>query len=71
MGNSGTERFIRTLGSMLRSLPLKEKHKWPKHIQSLTFTYNATVHDPFQLMFGRIHKLPADVVFRQALHCEC
>ncbi|KAL1257978.1 hypothetical protein QQF64_011222 [Cirrhinus molitorella] len=27
MGNGGTERFNRTLGNMLRSLPLKEKHK--------------------------------------------
>ncbi|XP_077091870.1 protein NYNRIN-like [Siphateles boraxobius] len=73
MGNGGTERFNRTLGSMLRSLPLKEKHKWPEQIQTLTFAYNATVHEttgyaPFQLMFGRIPKLPVDVMFGQVLH---
>ncbi|RXN32180.1 Retrovirus-related Pol polyprotein from transposon 412 [Labeo rohita] len=73
MGNGGTERFNWTLGSMLRSLPLKEKHKWPEQIQTLTFAYNATVHEttgyaPFQLMFGRIPKLPVDVIFGQVLH---
>ncbi len=73
MGNGGTERFNRTLGSMLRCLPLKEKHKWPEQIQTLTFAYNATVHEttsyaPFQLMFGRIPKLPVDVIFGQVLH---
>lgn len=45
MGNGGTERFNRTLGSMLQSLPLQEKHKWPQQIQTLTFAYNATVHE--------------------------
>ncbi len=72
MGNGGTERFNRTLGSMLRSLPLKEKHKWPQQVQTLTFAYNATVHEttgyaPFQLMFGRIPRLPVDVMFKQVL----
>ncbi len=34
MGNGGVERFNRTSGSMLRTLPLKEKHKWPEQIQT-------------------------------------
>lgn len=72
MGNGGTERFNRTLGSMLRSLPLREKNKWPEQIQTLTFAYNATVHEttgfaPFQLMFGRVPRLPVDVIFKQVL----
>lgn len=72
MGNGGTERFNRTLGNMLRSIPLKEKHKWPQQIQTLTFAYNAIVHEttgyaPFQLMFGRIPRLPVDVMFKQVL----
>lgn len=67
-----TEQFNRTLGSMLRSLPLKEKHKWPEQIQTLTFAYNATVHEttgyaPFQRMFGRIPRLPVDIMFGQVL----
>ncbi|XP_061569416.1 uncharacterized protein LOC133423270 [Cololabis saira] len=73
MGNGGTERFNRTLGSMLRSLPLREKAKWPQQIQTLTFAYNATVHEttgyaPFHLMFGRVPRLPIDVMFKQVLH---
>lgn len=73
MGNGGTERFNRTLGNMLRSLPLKQKEKWPQQIQTLTFVYNSTVHEttgyaPFQLMFGRIPRLPVDVMFKQVLN---
>ncbi|XP_038128016.1 uncharacterized protein LOC119774555 [Cyprinodon tularosa] len=73
MGNGVTERFNRTLGSMLRTLPLKEKQRWPEQIQTLTFVYNATVHEttgyaPFYLMFGRIPRLPVDVLFKPVLN---
>uniref|UniRef100_A0A3B3RCA1 Gypsy retrotransposon integrase-like protein 1 n=1 Tax=Paramormyrops kingsleyae TaxID=1676925 RepID=A0A3B3RCA1_9TELE len=62
MGNGGTERFNRTLGNMLRTLPLRAKQEWPQQIQTLTFAYNATVHEttgfaPFYLMFGRVPRL--------------
>lgn len=72
MGNGGTERFNRTLGNLLRSLPLKEKCQWPQQIQTLTFAYNATIHEttgyaPFFLMFGRIPRLPVDIMFNQVL----
>ncbi|KAF0036608.1 hypothetical protein F2P81_011920 [Scophthalmus maximus] len=71
MGNGGTERFNGTLGNMLRSLPLRDKNNWPQQVQTLTFAYNATVHEttgyaPFQLMF--CPRLPVDVMFRQVLH---
>ena len=73
MGNGGTERFNRTLGTMLRALPLRAKQDWPQQIQTLTFAYNATVHEttgyaPFHLMFGRVPRLPVDVMFRSFLH---
>lgn len=73
MGNGITERFNRTLGTMIRSLPLRSKDKWPQQIQTLTFAYNSTVHEttgyaPFQLMFGRIPRLPVDVMFKQVLN---
>ena len=73
MGNGGTERFNRTLGSMLRALPLRAKQDWPQQIQTLTFAYNATVHEttgfaPFHLMFGRVPRLPVDIVFKSVLH---
>lgn len=73
MGNGTTERFNRTLGNMLRSLPPRAKHKWPQMIQSMTFVYNCTVHEttgfaPFYLMFGRVPRLPVDLMFRNVLH---
>ncbi|RVE67423.1 hypothetical protein OJAV_G00102810 [Oryzias javanicus] len=73
MGNGGTERFNRTLGNMIRALPLRTKQDWPQQIQTLTFAYNATVHEttgfaPFYLMFGRVPRLPVDVLFRTVLN---
>lgn len=73
MGNGGTERFNRTLGSMLRTLPFGAKHRWPEQIQTLTFTYNATIHEttgyaPFFLMFGRVPRLLVDIMFSQVLN---
>ncbi|KAJ8362598.1 hypothetical protein AAFF_G00367730 [Aldrovandia affinis] len=72
MGNGGTERFNRTLGGMLRSLPPRSKHKWPQMIQTMTFTYNCMQHEttgfaPFYLMFGRVPRLPVDLLFRNVL----
>lgn len=73
MGNGATERFNRTLGNMLRSLPPRSKQKWPQMIQTMTFVYNCTVHEttgfpPFFLMFGRVPRLPVDLMFRNVLH---
>ena len=72
MGNGVTERFNRTLGNMIRSLPLQYKAKWPQMLQQLTFCYNCTEHEttgfaPFYLVFGRIPRLPVDVMFQHAL----
>jgi hypothetical protein len=72
MGNGVTERFNRTLGNMIRSLPLQSKAKWPQMLQQLTFCYNCTEHEttgfaPFYLVFGRIPRLPVDVMFQHAL----
>ncbi|RXN37938.1 Retrovirus-related Pol polyprotein from transposon 412 [Labeo rohita] len=68
MGNGHVERFNRTLGNMIRALPPRSKQKWPQMLQTLTFAYNCTVHEstgyaPFYLMYGRIPKLPVDVMF--------
>ncbi|KAJ8385115.1 hypothetical protein AAFF_G00192560 [Aldrovandia affinis] len=72
MGNGITERFNRTLGGMIRALPPKSKSRWPQMLQMLTFCYNATVHEttgfaPFYLMFGRVPRLPVDVMFHHVL----
>ncbi|KAK0133435.1 Retrovirus-related Pol polyprotein from transposon 412 [Merluccius polli] len=75
MGNGGTERFNRTLGNMLRSLPARSKQKWPQMIQTMTFVYNCTAHEttgfaPFYLMFGRVPRLPVDLLFKNVLRDE-
>lgn len=74
-GNGSVERFNRTLGAMIRALPPRTKHKWPQMINTLTFSYNCTTHEttgyaPFYLMFGRIPRLPVDVMFGNVLTDE-
>ena len=71
MGNGNVERFNRTLGSMIRTLPPRSKQKWPQMLQTLTFAYNCTAHEstgyaPFYLMYGRVPRLPIDVMFQSA-----
>ena len=68
MGNGVTERFNRTLLSMLGTLEIHQKANWKAHINTLVHAYNSTVNDttgysPFYLMFGREPKLPVDVIF--------
>ncbi|KAJ8009202.1 hypothetical protein DPEC_G00086450 [Dallia pectoralis] len=72
MGNGSVERFNRTLGNMIRALPPEAKHDWPRHLQTLTFMYNCTVHEttgfpPFYLMYGRVPRLPVDILFKNIL----
>lgn len=75
MGNGIAERFNRTLGSMIRTLPPKSKVKWPQMLRLLTFCYNCTEHEttgfaPFYLMFGRVPRLPVDILFQSVLSDE-
>lgn len=72
MGNGSVERFNRTLGNMIRALPPEAKRNWPRHLQTLTFMYNCTVHEttgypPFYLMYGRVPRLPVDILFKNIL----
>ncbi|KAI4878077.1 hypothetical protein NFI96_011685, partial [Prochilodus magdalenae] len=46
---------------------------WPRHLQTLTFLYNCTIHEtthyaPFFLMFGRVPRIPVDILFSSVLH---
>lgn len=72
MGNGSVERFNRTLGTMIRTMAPDAKVHWPRHLQTLTFMYNCTVHEttgyaPFYLMYGRVPRLPVDVLFNNTL----
>lgn len=72
MGNGVVERYNRTLGNMIRALPVHSKARWPQMLQMLTFCYNCTEHEttgfaPFFLMFGRIPRLPVDVLFQHTV----
>ncbi|XP_041366924.1 uncharacterized protein LOC121381651 [Gigantopelta aegis] len=65
MGNGITERFNRTLLSMLGTLDPNKKTDWKSYISPLVHAYNSTRHEttghsPFFLMFGRHLKLPVD-----------
>lgn len=72
MGNGSAERFNRTLGNMIRTLSPRTKQAWPQMLHTLTFMYNSTAHEttgfpPFYLMFGRVPRLPVDVLFKSVL----
>jgi transposase InsO family protein len=68
IGNGITERFNRTLLSMLGTLEPDKKVVWHKHVSAMVHAYNCTEHDstghtPYYLMFGRHPRLPVDVMF--------
>ena len=67
MGNGLCERFNRTLLNMLGTLENTQKSNWKSHVAPLVHAYNCSRNDstgyaPFQLMFGRVPRLPIDLV---------
>ncbi|CAF1052565.1 unnamed protein product [Brachionus calyciflorus] len=67
--NGITERFNRTLKTMLSCFSNENQNNWDQLIKKLAFAYNSSVHNatnytPYELMFGRKPKLPIDLVIR-------
>lgn len=67
-GNGMTERFNRTLISMLGTLETDQKKNWKHYIAPLVQAYNCIKHEstgfsPYMLFFGREPRLPVDLAF--------
>ena len=76
MGNGHSERFNRTLISMLGPMNPDEKQDWKSCIKPFAQAYNCTRQDStsfsvFHLMFGREPNLPIDELFDNILHVYC
>ena len=74
-GNGMTERFNRTLLSMLGTLEDEQKEDWKSYVAPLVHAYNATRHEstgfaPHYLMFGRVPRLAVDAFLGIKPHGE-
>ena len=63
-----TERFNRTLGAMIRAVSAEHPSRWDELLKPLSFAYNTAVHkttgvQPFVLLYGRLPRMPADLMF--------
>ena len=66
MGDGKTERFNRTLLSMLRTMEPAQKASWKDHVSSMVHAYNCCRHastgvTPYYLMFGRCPRIAVDI----------
>jgi hypothetical protein len=64
--NGLTERFNKTLSQMLASYVQTNQQDWPEWVDTCLFAYNTSKHassgqSPFELLYGRSPRLPADI----------
>ena len=62
-----SERFNRTLESMLACFTNEEQNDWDQWLQQLKFAYVTSVHSttgltPFEVLYGRKPNLPVDLL---------
>lgn len=60
------ERYHKTLANYLKAFVQKEQERWCEYIDFALFSYNnsynvSTGFSPFELVFGRISKLPTEI----------
>jgi len=63
------ERLNRTIQSMLATIVDESGGEWEEHLSKVCFAYNtskqsSTGFTPFQLMFGRLARIPLDVIYK-------
>lgn len=69
--NGKTERFNRTLISMVKCFIKDEETRWDRHISFVTAAYRSSVHEatgmtPNFLMLGREPRMPLDMIFEES-----
>ncbi|CAF1054648.1 unnamed protein product [Brachionus calyciflorus] len=62
-----TERFNRTLKTILSCFVNENQNDWNEYLQYLTYAYNTSTHatinhTPFEVVYGRKPKIPLDLV---------
>ncbi len=66
--NGMSERFNRTIQTIITSYVNQNQTNWDQLLPSLVFAYNTVTHSttkttPFELTYGRKPKVPVDFVF--------
>lgn len=74
-GNPVTERFNKTLCTLIRSLEPSTRLRWPTELQSLVYIYNTTPHattgfSPYKMMFGREPSIGLDQILGNCTQLE-
>lgn len=70
--NGITERFNRSLKSMLRCFVNENQTDWDELLSALCYAYNASTHSmtgksPYEIIFGRKAKLPIDLMVSESV----
>ena len=68
-----SERFIQTMKAMLKSFVNSKHNDWDDYLDELSFAYNTSVHNstkfsPFEVTFGRMPRIPIDLIFDNHLN---